>query len=173
MKHAWIQKHRDSFGVSAMCEVLGVSRSGYYASADRPKSQRPVRTERIEASISKVFEETDSIYGSAKIAEELAERDDLESACRKTVASAMRRLGLRSKVSKGFKPTTTQADPSKRPAPNVLDRCFEADGPNQKWVTDITYLETGEGWAYLAVVLDLFSRKVGAGRSGIHSRRRS
>ena len=160
MKHAWIRGHVDSFEVAAMCEVLGVSRSGYYASVDRPKSPRAVRTARIEASVARVFRETDAIYGSAKITEELQERPELETACRNTVASAMKRLGLRSKVKKGFKPTTTQSDPSKKPAPNVLDRCFEAVGPNRKWVTDITYLKTSTGWVYLAVVLDLFSRKV-------------
>jgi len=159
MKHAWIEEHVDSFPVAAMCRVLGVSKSGYYASVDRPKSVRQQRTEKIEASVAKVFEETDAIYGSAKITQELADREDLETACRNTVAKAMKRLGLRSKVKKGFKPTTTKSDPSKRPAPNVLDRCFEADAPNRKWVTDITYLKTAAGWVYLAVVLDLFSRK--------------
>lgn len=159
MKQAWIREHRDSFPVVLMCEVLGVSKSGYYASVGRPKSDRARRTEEIEASVARVFEETDAIYGSAKIAAELAERDELETACRNTVASAMRRLRLRSKVKKGFKPTTTRADPSKKPAPNTLDRRFEADEPNKKWVTDITYLKTAEGWVYLAVVLDLFSRK--------------
>ena len=71
MKHAWITKHRDSFPVTTMCRTLGVSKSGYYASVDRPKSPRQQRTERIEASVAKVFEETDAIYGSAKITEEL------------------------------------------------------------------------------------------------------
>jgi putative transposase len=72
----------------------------------------------------------------------------------------MRELGLASRVSKAFTPTTTKADPSQQPAPNRLDRDFTATAPNQKWVTDITYLLTAQGWAYLAVVLDLFSRKV-------------
>lgn len=159
MKQAWIHEHRDSFPVLRMCRVLGVSKSGYYTSVDRPKSVRAQRTEKIEASVARVFEETDAIYGSKKITEELQEREELETACRNTVASAMRRLGLRSKVKKGFRPTTTKADPSKRPAPNLLDRCFEADSPNRKWVTDITYLKTAAGWVYVAVVLDLFSRK--------------
>ncbi len=72
----------------------------------------------------------------------------------------MRDLGLSSRVRKGFTPTTTKSDPTKRPAPNVLDRDFTADVPNRKWVTDITYLPTAAGWVYLAVVLDLFSRQV-------------
>ena len=72
----------------------------------------------------------------------------------------MRELGLKSRVSKAFTPTTTKADPTKEPAPNTLDRDFTATAPNQKWVADITYLLTAGGWVYLAVVLDLFSRKV-------------
>ena len=69
-------------------------------------------------------------------------------------------MGLKSRVRKTFTPTTTQADPSKRPAPNTLDRDFTAERPNQKWVTDITYLPTAMGWVYLAAVIDLFSRRV-------------
>ncbi len=88
------------------------------------------------------------------------ERFDLETACRNTVASARRERGLKSRVSKKFKPTTTVVDPAKRPAGNVLDQGFSADAPNRKWVTDITDLPTQGGWVYLAVVLDLFSRKV-------------
>jgi putative transposase len=160
MRYAWIAQYVDSFPVATMCRVLGVSRSGYYDSLGRPKSGRQQRTEQIETSVAQVFAETDAIDGSAKITKELAERGELPTACRNTVAAAMRRLGLRSKVKKGFRPTTTKADPSKRPAPNTLDRCFAAEGPNRKWVTDITYLETAAGWVYLAVVLDLFSRKV-------------
>jgi len=84
----------------------------------------------------------------------------METACRNTVARAMREMGLKSKVSKRFKPATTVADPKRQPAPNVLNQDFTADAPNRKWVADITYLSTRSGWVYLAVVLDLFSRKV-------------
>ena len=86
--------------------------------------------------------------------------DQLKSACRNTVAKAMRELGLKPRSFKRFKPTTTTADPSKKPAENVLGRGFHMDKPNQKWVTDITYLRTAQGWVYLAAVLDLFSRKI-------------
>jgi putative transposase len=82
------------------------------------------------------------------------------SACRNTVAKAMREMGVKSRVSGRFTPTTTQADPTKTPAPNTLDRDFHADAPNRKWTTDITYLWTAAGWVYLAVVMDLFSRKI-------------
>ena len=160
MKYAWIQAHRDSFPVALMCDIFDVSKSGYYASIDRPRSPRAERHERIRAAVAQVHALSHGIYGSPKIAQALAERDDLERACRNTVASAMRELGLRSRISQAFTPTTTQADPTKQPAPNRLDRDFTAPAPNCKWVSDITYLATAEGWVYLAVVLDLFSRKV-------------
>jgi putative transposase len=160
VKYAWIQAHRDSFPVALMCDIFDVSKSGYYASIDRPRSPRAERHERIKAAVAQVHAQSHGIYGSPKIAQALAERDDLERACRNTVASAMRELGLRSRISQAFTPTTTQADPTKQPAPNTLDRDFTAPAPNRKWVTDITYLLTAEGWVYLAVVLDLFSRKV-------------
>ena len=160
MKYAWIYQHRDSFPVALMCDIFDVSKSGYYASIDRPRSPRAERHERIKAAVAQVHALSHGIYGSPKIAQALGERDDLERACRNTVASAMRELGLRSRISQAFTPTTTQADPTKQPAPNTLDRDFTAPAPNRKWVTDITYLLTAEGWVYLAVVLDLFSRKV-------------
>ena len=160
MKYAWITKHRDSFPIAVMCDVLSVSTSGYYASQGREPSPRARRRARIDAAVRQVHAASHGIYGSGKIAKELAESDDLETACRNTVARAMRELGLASRVSKAFTPTTTQADPTKSPAPNRLDRDFTATRPNQKWVTDITYLPTLSGWVYLAVVLDLFSRKV-------------
>jgi len=160
VKYAWINQHRDSFPSGLMCGVLEVSKSGYYASLERPPSPRARRSAQIRAAVQQVHAASHGVYGSHKIAKELAERDDLESACRNTVAQAMREMGLHSRVSKTFTPTTTKADPTKRPAPNRLDRDFTAVAPNQKWVTDITYLLTAQGWVYLAVVLDLFSRKV-------------
>ena len=160
MKYAWIAKHRDSFPVSVMCDVLNVSPSGYYDSLDRPLSDRAKRHERIQQAVEQVHAESHGIYGSHKVAEVLQQREDLESACRNTVAAAMREMGLKSRVCKHFTPTTTQSDPTKQPAENKLDRHFTADAPNRKWVTDITYLATAAGWVYLAAVVDLFSRKV-------------
>jgi putative transposase len=160
VKYAWIAKHCGSYSVSVLCEVLCVSKSGYYAWLDRPPSSRALRRERIDAAVRQVHAASHGIYGSGKIAKELAQCEELETACRNTVAQAMREMGLKSRVSKAFRPTTTQADPTKRPAPNLLERNFTATRPNQKWVTDITYLPTHAGWVYLAAVLDLFSRKV-------------
>jgi putative transposase len=143
-----------------MCRAFQVSKSGYYRWLKAEPSLRTQRSERIRSSIKQVYEESNQIYGSYKIADQLGKDDRLEAACRNTVASAMREMGLKSRVSKKFTPTTTVSDPSKVPAPNILDQTFTADAPNQKWVTDITYLPTQLGWVYLAVVLDLFSRKV-------------
>jgi putative transposase len=160
VKYAWITDHRDSFPVALMCEVLNVSASGYYDSIDRPASAKAERHDRIKQTVGQVHARSHGIYGSQKVAQVMQKCDDLESACRNTVAAAMRELGLKSRVSKSFTPTTTQADPSKSPAENKLDRNFTADAPNRKWVTDITFLRTEAGWVYLAVVIDLFGRKV-------------
>lgn len=160
MKYAWITQHGELYPIALLCEMLNVSKSGYYDSLERKPSARAERRERIHASVREVHAQSQAIYGSTKIARELARRDDLERACRNTVARAMREMGLASRVSKAFTPTTTTSDPTKQAAPNRLERDFSAERPNQKWVTDITYLPTLAGWVYLAVVVDLFSRKV-------------
>lgn len=160
MKYAWISAHRDSYPVKVMCRVRKVARSGYYSSVVRKPSPRARRTVKIHQAVERVHADSHGIYGSAKIAQCLQQDDALESACRNTVATAMRELGLESRVTKAFTPTTTKSDPTKRPAANVLDRDFTAEAPNRKWGTDLTYLPTAAGWVYLAVVLDLFSRKV-------------
>jgi len=160
VKYAWITQHRDSFPIRIMCDVLNVSTSGYYDAIERPSSDRAKRHERICQAVEQIHAESHGIYGSVKVAEMLQQSPEKESACRNTVAAAMREMGLKSKVCKRFKPTTTQSDPTKRPAENKLDRDFSAEAPNQKWVTDITYLATAAGWVYLAAVVDLFSRKV-------------
>jgi putative transposase len=160
VKYAWIERHRDLFPIAAMCASLRVSTSGYYDSRRQSMSPRRQRQQRIRLAVEQVHAESHGIYGSQKISQELKERDELESACRNTVAAAMRQMGLKSRVLRRFKPTTTHSDPTKRPAANVLEQDFTATRPNEKWVTDITYLPTATGWVYLAVVLDLFSRKV-------------
>ena len=160
MKYAWVKDNSDSLPVAAMCRAFQVSKSGYYRWLKAEPSLRTQRSERIHASIKQIYEESNQIYSSYKIADQLGKDDRLEAACRNTVATAMREMGLKSRVSKKFTPTTTVSDPSKIPAPNILNQTFTADAPDQKWVTDITYLPTQLGWVYLAVVLDLFSRKV-------------
>ena len=160
MKYAWITQHGDMYPITLLCELLAVSKSGYYASLCRKPSPRAERRERIHAAVRAVHAESQAIYGSFKIARELKRRGDLETACRNTVARAMQDLGLKSRVSKAFTPTTTKSDPTRQAAPNVLGRDFTATRPNEKRVTDITYLPSLAGWVYLAVVVDLFSRKI-------------
>jgi putative transposase len=160
VKYVWIGQHRDLFPVTLMCHLLQVSRSGYYSWVDRPPSARAVRREKIQATVARLYIESNEIYSSTKIARQMRQDEQLESACRNTVAKAMREMGLKSRVSRGFTPITTMSDPTKQPAANVLNREFTADAPNQKWVTDITYLKVAVGWVYLAAVVDLFSRKV-------------
>jgi putative transposase len=160
VKYAWVKDNSDSFPVVAMCCAFQISKSGYYRWLKAEPGVRTQRSLRIRASVKQVYEESNQIYGSYKIADQLGKDDRLEAACRNTVATAMREMGLKSRVSKKFTPITTVSDPSKVPAPNILDQIFTADAPNQKWATDITYLPTESGWVYLAAVLDLFSRKV-------------
>ena len=109
MKYAWINQHRDSFPVCVMCDVLNVSPSGYYDSIDRAPSDRQRRHERIQQAVEQVHAESHGIYGSQKVAEELRRREDLELACRNTVAAAMREMGLKSRVCKQFTPTALAA----------------------------------------------------------------
>ena len=160
MKYAWIKQYRDSYSITMMCEVLQVSKSGYYRWLGAKPGPRAQRTASIYASVKEVFKQSSGIYGSCKIAQKLQTEEHLESACRNTVARAMNEMGLKSRVASKFTPTTTVSDPTKKPAPNVLAQDFKASQPNQKWVADITYLPTLAGWVYLAVVIDLFSRKV-------------
>ena len=160
MKYAWIQDHRDEFPIKAMCKVFSVSRSGFYKSLHAEPSRRVLRSQRIRVQVKRVHEQSHETYGSYKISKVMNENEQLESVCRKTVAKAMQEMGLKSRIRKTFKPKTTEVDPSKKPAKNLLDQIFTADAPNQKWVTDITYLATSGGWVYLACVLDLFSRKI-------------
>ena len=149
-----------NYPITLLCRVMNVSTSGFYAWRKRPPSERARRRACIQASVQQVHEQSHGIYGSRKIADVLAERDDLADACRNTVVNAMKALNIQSCVTRKFKPTTTQIDASKRAADNVLDQNFSASKPNEKWVSDITYLPTSQGFCYLAVVLDLFSRKV-------------
>ena len=158
MKFAWIEAHQGEFEVEAQCRVLEVSSSGYYAWRLRKPSLRQRRRERLLTEIKQVHAESNRIYGSPRVYEAL--RDRGQAVCQNTGAQLMGAAEIRSKIVKKFVPTTTDSNHAHPLAANLLDRQFDADGPNQKWVTDITYIETGEGWLYVAGVLDLYSRKV-------------
>ena len=160
MKYAWIKEQRGVYSVVRLCRAMQVSKSGFYSWLNSAPSPRRKRTALIREAVAEVYHQSNCIYGSYKIAEKLKSDERLETACRNTVAKAMQDLGIKSRVSRKFKPTTTVSDPTKKPAPNILAQDFKADAPNRKWVADITYLPTLTGWVYLAVVIDLFSRKV-------------
>jgi len=134
-----------------------VSRSGYYAWRGRPPSKREMANRELYKKIEAVYDESHGTYGSPRIYRELKRQGVPCSENR--VARLMRLRGLRAKQTKTYKTTTrrNKADPV---APNVLKRDFEAERPNEKWLADITYIPTQEGWLYLAVTLDLYSRRV-------------
>lgn len=158
MKFAWITEHRDCFEVEQMCETLGVSKSGYYDSLKRaPSVQATVRAGLLKE-IRAIYERSRGTYGSPRVYEELKARRVKVS--KNTVAKLMRKAALRSKIKRSFVPRTTDSRHAYPVAENRLAQDFSASRPNCKWVADITYIPTGEGWLYLAGVLDLYSRKV-------------
>lgn len=159
MKHTFIQNHRDEFDVGVMCCVLGVTRAGFYASRTRPTSKREVRARELLEQIRVVHREMRSVYGSIRVTKELRHRKTIVN--RKTVAKLMKQAGIQSKTHKRFRVQTTDSNHANPIAPNTLDQNFaRAAAPNQVWGTDITYIETSEGFLYLAGVMDLYSRKI-------------
>lgn len=158
MKFAWIAQHKDRFDVKRMCGILGVSRSGYYASCKRPPSNKALRKRALLQSIQHAHAESRCIYGSPRVQAELAEKGI--GVCVNTVAKYMRQAALCSKIKRRFRLGTTDSDHDHPTAPNLLDRQFQATGPNQKWCCDITYVPTAEGFLYVAAVLDCFSRRI-------------
>lgn len=159
MKFAFIEEHLAAeFPVDVSCDVLEVSRSGYYAWAARPASARAKRREELAAKIQLVHEQNRKVYGSPRVCRAL--RSQGESVCENTVADIMRERQIRAKQRKKFVPRTTDSRHDQPVADNVLDRQFDAELPNRKWAADITYVPTGEGWLYVAAVIDLCSRKI-------------
>ena len=140
-----------------MCAALEVSVSGYYAWASRPDSATELRRQKLVGAIREVHAEVRHRYGSPRMTAELNARGHVCS--ENTVAELMRQHGIRAKAPKRFI-RTTDSNHRLPVAENVLDRDFDPEGPNESWCADITYIPTGEGWLYLAVVEDLFSRMV-------------
>lgn len=157
MKYGFIDAHREEYSICRMCDALGVSRSGYYAWLNRPESRRSREDRRLEVEIRSEFRKSRETYGRVRMHRRLQERGIRCSP--KRLARIMREAGLKPKKARRFR-RTTQAAESHPKAPNILERDFTVEAPNMAWVGDITYLWTLEGWLYLAVVLDLFSRRV-------------
>ena len=140
-----------------MCRLLGVSRSGYYAAKTRLESPRSKQDRELMAEIRRVHSASRGVYGSPRIQAELA--DEGYGVGRHKVARLMRLARLRGCPKRRFR-VTTKRDPSHAVANDLLKQNFSADAPNQRWVADITYISTHQGWLYLAVVMDLFSRRI-------------
>jgi putative transposase len=157
MRFHFIADHPAEFAVSQMCTALNVSASGYYAWRKRPPSAREMANQALFKDIETVYHDNDGLYGSPRIHAELKAQGKRCSQNR--VARLMRLRHLRARQVRRFK-VTTKRDKRHPVAPNLLQRDFVADQPNQKWLSDITYIPTQEGWLYLAAVLDLYSRRL-------------
>jgi putative transposase len=156
VKFEFVAKYRGAWPVNLMCEALGVSRSGFYAWRSRPRSRRSLDDEALGAQVRSSFIGSDRTYGARRVWHDVLEfghRCGLHRIERLMRAQALRARPRRRGLPQDRGERSAVAD-------NVLDRQFQADGPNQKWVADFTYIWTAEGWLYVAVVLDLYSRRV-------------
>ena len=152
-----MEKHRNEFPIQAMCRVLGVSRSGYYAWRKREPSQRARENADMTATMKDLHQKSGGTYGSPRLHQALIK---LGWRCgRHRVARLMKKHGLAGRTPRRYL-RTTQADGKRSVLPDLIQRDFSATQPNQKWVADVTYLATKEGWLYLAAVMDLYSRSI-------------
>lgn len=155
MRFAFIAEEKAAFPVRLLCRTLQVSRAGFYAWQGRPPAPRARADDRLGLEIAAIHAESRQRYGSPRVHAELADRGCRTS--RKRVARLMRARGLAARRRRQFR-VTTHSRHAFPVAPNVLARQFDRLQPDRAWVTDITYIPTGEGWLYLAVLLDLCSR---------------
>jgi transposase InsO family protein len=158
MKYTFIAAHREEFGIQRMCRVLGVQRSGYYAWQKRQPSTREQANLELLELIEAEHQHSRKTYGSPRL--HLALQHKGVACGHNRVARLMRVNQIVALSKRKYHPVTTQREPGVVPAPNLLKQDFSASAPNQKWVVDFTFIATDEGWLYLAVVLDLFSRRV-------------
>lgn len=157
MKFAFIHAEKAFFSIAALCRLLGVSRQGYYAFARPAPRSKVEREATLNLRVRAVHDESGGRYGGPRVLRELRRQGVCVS--KRRVERAMRGMGLCARAPRRFR-VTTAANPKHAVEPNVLSRDFTASRPNQRWVTDITYIWTDEGWCYLAAILDLFSRSV-------------
>lgn len=152
-----MEQYRREFRVVKMCQVLGVTKSGYYDWRKRPKSDQRKRKEVLTKEIKRVYFQTGGIYGSPKI-KKMLDKKGIHTT-QKTVSRIMKENNIRSKVVRKYK-ATTYSNHQLPVFPNLLNQQFDVDKPGAVWVADITYIWTKEGWLYLASVMDLFSRRI-------------
>ena len=159
MRFAFVKEHRCRWPVAVQCDVLEVSRGGFYDWLRRPAGgKRATRRAELAGQIRAVHADSDGIYGSPRVARELKARG--MSVCENTVARVMKEHQIRSKVVRRFRVRTTDSAHTHPVAQNLLKRDFGAAKPNAKWAADITYVPTDQGWLYFAAVIDLCSRRV-------------
>ena len=151
-------EHHTEFSIASQCRYFEVSDSGYYAWLKRKLSERATQRQILDRRVSFIFHQHDQRYGASRIQRQLHQEDGINVNI-KTVDKSMKYQGFVAKAAKKFK-ATTNSKHNLPVAPNLLKQDFSATQPNQKWVGDITYLRTHEGWLYLATVIDLFSRQI-------------
>jgi len=158
MKYEYIQQAHAAFPVARLCKLFEVSESGYYAWLRRAPSAREIENATLSEQIVQIWRKFRGIYGAPRILPELLAKGFQVGLNR--VARLMRAAGIRGKTARKRRPKTTQSDPTHAVAPNLLNRNFKIKARNRVWLTDITYLDTDEGWLYLAAVMDLGSREI-------------
>ena len=158
MSYAFIAEHAGVFPVSRMCKVLEVSSSGYYDWRRHPPSERQEANQKLLAAIRRAHASSRGTYGSPRIHATL-QRQGFEVG-RNRIARLMQEHDIVGKAPKRKRPVTTQRVEGALVAPNLLAQDFTASKPNEKWLADITYVDTAEGWLYLALVMDLFARPI-------------
>ena len=158
MKYGFMAAHEQEFSVKRMCRVLGVQRSGYYAWKKRPMSNREQANLELMTKIREAFESSRCTYGSLRIRHYWLRKGSAYSRYR--ISRLMKKGHLVPIRVLKWHPQTTRQRFGARTAPNLLNQDFAASWPNEKWVGDITYIDTAEGWLYLASLLDLYSRRV-------------
>jgi putative transposase len=154
---SFIEQHKDVWSVTLMCQTLAVSPQGFYAWRSRPQSAQQQRRDALLVEMAAIHAEVKQRYGSPRMHVELKAKG--VACCVNTVAKLMHDNDIRAKSARKFRHTTDSNHPLPV-ADNLLDRRFEAQAPNERWVADITYIPTREGWLYLAAVEDLYSRRV-------------
>jgi putative transposase len=157
VRYACIDRCRDLYPIRLMCRLLDVAASGYYAWRRRPEPQRVQRNRELLEKIRSIHAASKGVYGSPRVHAELLAKG--VKVGRHKVAQVMRSARLKGCPKRRYR-TTTQRDPGHQVAQNLLRQNFAADGPDQRWASDITYIATRQGWLYLAVTMDLFSRRI-------------
>jgi putative transposase len=158
MKYQAIEACKAEFPVARLCAVLNIAESGYYAWLNRAPSPHEQANRQLQQTICTIWKQYRCVYGAPRIHAELREQGI--SAGHNRVARLMRQAGIQGKTACKRRPHTTQSDPTHPVAANLLDRQFTAPRPNEVWLTDITYIDTAEGFLYLAAVMDLYSRQI-------------